>query len=100
VTTTFDSSRAPAAARAPDHVGIVPLGASLSIFLAVSFLLCALASFIPGLNVFHALEVLYPGIDWTNPPIIALGTIFAFGCGWYFAFFWGTLYNYFAARRG
>jgi len=43
-------------------IALVPFGLSLSIFLAISFLLCAVGDFIPWLQNFHLLEALYPGV--------------------------------------
>ena len=39
-------------------VAIVPLGLSLSLFLSISVLLCALGGFLPGLENLHLLAVL------------------------------------------
>ena len=80
-------------------VGIVPLGLSLSIFLAVTFLLCAVGGFIPGLAGLHFLSALYPSLDWSDPVLIGAGAVWAFACGWYVALVWGNLHNFFAGRR-
>jgi uncharacterized sodium:solute symporter family permease YidK len=79
-------------------IPLVPLGLSLSIFLAISFLLCAVADVIPWFQDFHLLKVLYPDIDWARPEMIGLGVIWAFLSGWYVALGFGSLYNYFTAR--
>jgi hypothetical protein len=87
---------------APAHrggVAIVPLGLALSIFMAVSFLLCALGGFLPGLENLHFLGALYPSLDWTSPALIVAGAAWAFACGWYVAVFCGLLYNIFSGRR-
>ena len=81
-------------------VAIVPLGLSLSLFLSISFLLCALGGFLPGLENLHLLAVLYPGLDWTSPPLVIAGALWAFACGWYVAIFCGGLYNLFSGGRG
>lgn len=80
-------------------VPIVPLGLALSIFCALTFVLCAVAALIPGLRDIHILQALYPAFDWTRPELIAIGAIGAFACGWYIALVAGGLYNFFAARR-
>jgi hypothetical protein len=80
-------------------VALVPLGLSLSLFLSVTFLLCALGGFLPGLENLHFLSALYPGLDWRSPPLIIAGAVWAFACGWYVALFCGGVYNLFAARR-
>ena len=79
-------------------IRLVPLGLSLSIFFAVSFLLCAVADVIPWLQDFHFLKALYPDVDWARPEMIAAGAVWAFLSGWYVALAFGSLYNYFAAR--
>ena len=81
-------------------VAIVPLGLSLSLFLSISFLLCALGGFLPGLENLHLLAALYPGLDWTSPPLVIAGALWAFACGWYVAIFCGGLYNLFSRGRG
>ena len=60
-------------------IPLIALGLSLSIFVAVSFLL-------------------YPVIDWARPEMIGAGAVWAFLSGWYVALAFGSLYNYFAAR--
>lgn len=98
MSTTLDqSTRSVATHRG--GVAIVPLGFALSIFMAVSFLLCALGGFLPGLENLHFLGALYPSLDWTSPALIVAGAAWAFACGWYVAVFCGLLYNAFCARR-
>lgn len=87
------------AARGGRSVAIVPLGLSLSVFLALTFLLCALGALIPGVRDIHLLQVLAPWLDWSRPAEIVLGAAGAFVWGWYIAIGWGSLYNLFAARR-
>ena len=79
-------------------IRLVPLGLSLSIFFAISFLLCAVADVIPWLQDFHFLKAFYPDIDWARPEMIGAGAVWAFLSGWYVALAFGSLYNYFAAR--
>ena len=98
MSTTFHQSRQAAAAH-HGGVAIVPLGFTLSIFMAASFLLCALGGFLHGLETLHFLGALYPSLNWTSPALIAAGTAWAFACGWYVAVFCGLLYNTFSARR-
>jgi len=98
VSTTVDQSRQPAVAHR-GGVAIVPLGLSLSIFMAASFLLCALGGFLPGLENLHFLAALYPSLDWTSPALIVAGAAWAFAFGWYVAVFCGLLYNTFSGRR-
>lgn len=87
------------ARRDSGRVALIPLGLSLSIFFAGSFLLCALGGFLPGLENLHLLSGFYPSLDWTNPTLILAGAAWSFACGWYVALGWGSLYNFFVARR-
>lgn len=86
----------------PTHrhgIRLVPFGLSLSIFLAVTFALCAIGELIPGLESIHVLSVLYPGVDWTQPGLLLAGVVWAFVTGWYVALAFGSLYNLFNGRR-
>jgi len=85
-------------AKAPPAIALVPLGLSLSIFLAISFLLCAVGELIPGLQNFHFLRALYPDTDWTRPEMIGAGAVWAFLVGWYVALGVGSLYNFISPR--
>ena len=80
------------------RIRLIPLGLSLSTFLAVSFLLCALGNLI-GRESIHLLSVLYPGVDWTQPEPLVAGVVWAIATGWYVALVFGTLYNLFSGRR-
>ena len=93
------ASGAIALVEAKPAIAIVPFGFSLSIFLAVTFLLCTVADLIPWLQDFHFLKALYPGVDWSSPAMISAGTVWAFVSGWYVAVMFGSLYNFFAARQ-
>lgn len=84
--------------KATPAVALVPLGLSLSIFLAVSFLLCAVADVLPWLQDFHLLKALYPDVDWARPKMIGIGVVWAFLTGWYIAVGFGSLYNFFSAK--
>jgi hypothetical protein len=86
-------------AKAGPAIPVVPLGLSLSVFLAISFLLCAIGDLVPWVQGFHLLNALYPNVDWTRPAMIAAGTVWAFLFGWYVALVFGSLYNFFAARQ-
>lgn len=80
-------------------IRLVPFGLSLSIFLAITFALCAIGELIPGLQSIHLLSVLYPGLDWTQPALLLGGVVWAFVTGWYVALVFGWLYNLFNGRR-
>lgn len=80
-------------------IAIVPLGLSLSSFLAITFVLCAIGEHIPGVQKIHLLSALYPGVDWTSAPVLVFGVVAALVLGWYVAILFGLLYNFFAGAR-
>lgn len=81
------------------RVALIPLGLSLSLFLTITFVLCAIGVLIPGLREIHLLAALYPWLDWSRPELVLVGAIGAFGFGWYVALLAGSLYNFFIRRR-
>lgn len=80
-------------------VDVTALGWSLSIFSAVTVLLCAAAGWILPASTTHFLAAIVPAFDWRDPQVIAIGTGFAFVGGWYIALAAGSLYNLFHAKR-
>ncbi|MDP1630231.1 MAG: hypothetical protein Q8L66_02290 [Caulobacter sp.] len=80
-------------------IRLIPFGLSLSIFLAITFALCAIGELIPGLEGIHFLSVLSPDIDWTQPRLLLAGVAWAFMTGWYVALVFGSLYNLFNSPR-
>ncbi len=85
--------------RSRPAIPLVALGLSLSIFLALSFLLCVVGDYIPIVRDFHLLRALYPALDMAQPQTIAIGAAWAFLVGWYVALVFGSLCNFFMARR-
>ena len=85
----------------PVHfIPVIALGMGLSLFLALSYILCILAYvFVPGVPITHsALTLFLPGftlLSWTS---LCLGLIESFAWGWYVALVFGPIYNFFAAR--
>ena len=85
----------------PAHfIPVVALGMGLSLFLALSYILCVLAYvFVPSVPIAHsALALVLPGftlLSWTG---FGLGLIESFAWGWYVALVFGPIYNFFAAR--
>lgn len=81
-------------------IPVIALGMGLSLFLALSYILCVLAYvFVPGVPIAHsALALVLPGftlLSWTS---FFLGLIESLAWGWYVALVFGPLYNFFAAR--
>ena len=81
-------------------IPVVALGMGMSLFLALSYILCVLAYlFVPGVPISHsALMLFLPGftlLSWTS---FCLGLIESLAWGWYVALVFGPIYNFFAAR--
>ena len=84
----------------PAHnIPVLALGMGLSLFLAISYVLCVLGYlFLPSLPIAHsALSILLPGFTLLSWPSFFLGLAESFGWGWYVALVFGPLYNFFAA---
>jgi len=80
---------------------IVTLGLSLSLFLAISYVLCVIGYLIfPGLPINHAaLSIFLPGFELLTWQSFLLGLVESFAWGWYVAVIFAPLYNFFASRR-
>jgi hypothetical protein len=81
-------------------IPVAVLGMSLSVFLAISFVLCVLGYLVlPGLPVKHeALSIFLPGFELLTWQGFALGLVESYAWGWYIALVLGPLYNFFARR--
>lgn len=82
-------------------IPIVTLGMSLSLFLALSFVLCVLGYLIlPGLPVKHeALAIFLPGFELLTWQGFVIGLAESYAWGWYIALVLGAIYNFFARRQ-
>lgn len=82
-------------------IPISTLGMSLSLFLALSFVLCILGYLIlPGLPVKHeALAIFLPGFELLTWQGFVIGLAESYAWGWYIALVLGAIYNFFARRR-
>ena len=88
-------------ARAPNvgRIPIVALGWSLSLFLALSFVLCVLLGLVvPDFGLHQPWLQFLPGFTWLTWPSFLLGLIESFAYGWYVALVFGPLFNVFAGR--
>jgi 2TM family of unknown function (DUF5676) len=86
----------------PAHtISVLALGMGLSLFLAISYVLCVLGYlFFPSLPIEHsALSIFLPGFTLLSWPSFFLGLAESFGWGWYVALVFAPLYNFIAARR-
>lgn len=90
---------------AAEHPLVIPvkaLGWSLSLFFAISFVLCVLGfllerAFHLQLQIAHGVLIL-PGFEFDSGPRFILGLAESFAFGWYIALIYGPLYNFFATR--
>lgn len=82
-------------------IPVLALGMALSLFLAISYVLCVLGYiFLPALPIAHsALSIFLPGFILLSWPSFCLGLAESFGWGWYVALIFVPLYNFFAARN-
>lgn len=80
---------------------ITPLGNSLSLFLAISYLLCVGFGLIAPeqMRMHEAWAPLLPGFVWLTWPGFLLGLIGAYLYGWYIAVVFVPLYRWFS-RNG
>ena len=75
------------------------LGWSLSLFLALSFVLCVLLGLVvPDFGLHQPWLQFLPGFTWLTWPSILLGLIESFAYGWYVAVIFGPLFNFLAGR--
>ena len=78
---------------------VVPLGMSLGIFLAITFVLCVGFDLLfPGMAMYQTWLKLLPGFTWLSWPSFLLGLVESFAYGWYVALVFGPLYNFFVTR--
>ena len=81
------------------RVAIVPLGISLGMFLAITYVLCILFGLlVPAVGMHQLLPLVLPGFTWITWPSFLLGLVWAFAFGWYIAIVFAPIYNFFAAR--
>ena len=87
-------------------IPVAVLGTSLSLFFAISFVLCVLGYLIEKtfgwqLQIAHsALALVLPGFELDSWPRFFLGLAESLAWGWYIALIFGPLYNYFVTRHG
>jgi len=96
-------SQAPSGTRLPpamrSRIPVVALGASLSSFLAVTFVLCVLFDlWFPSLAMNPLWSPALPGFVWISWSSFFLGLAEAIAYGWYVALIFGPFYNFFAHK--
>ena len=79
-------------------VSIVTLGLSLSVFFAITYVICIVGYLVaPGFPVQHAaLSIFLPGFELLTWRSFFLGLVESFIWGWYIALVFGSLYNFFS----
>ena len=91
----------PIPVHAAHGIPVFALGMGLSLFLAISYVLCVLGYlFLPSLPIAHsALSIFLPGFTLLSWSSFCLGLAESFGWGWYVALVFAPIYNFFTARR-
>jgi hypothetical protein len=81
-------------------LSIVVLGLSLSVFFAITYVICIVGYLLlPGFPVQHAaLSIFLPGFELLSWHSFFLGLVESFIWGWYIALVFGPLYNFFSRR--
>ena len=78
---------------------IVPLGWALSLFLALTYLVCIGFDLIfPGYAMYQSWAGLLPGFVWLTPAGFTIGLVESFLYGWYAALLFGGIFNAIANR--
>ena len=87
--------------RRPGLIPVFTLGLALSLFLALSYVLCISGYLLlPGLPVQHsALAIFLPGFELLSWRTFFMGLGESFAWGWYIALVFGPLYNFLVSRR-
>lgn len=98
-------ARRPLPGAIPKTIPVAVLGTSLSLFLAISFVLCVLGYLLEKtfgwqLQIAHsALALVLPGFQLDSWPRFLLGLAESLAWGWYIALVFGPLYNFFVTRH-
>ena len=81
------------------RIPVIAFGLSLSVFLALTYVLCVLFDlWFPSYAMNQIWSPLLPGFTWISWQSFGLGLIESIAYGWYVAFIFGPIYNYFAAK--
>ncbi len=94
-----ESLGVPLPARTAPRLPVLALGASLGLFLAITYVLCVIFDlWFPDQAMHLTWLRLLPGVTWLSWSSFFLGLVESFAYGWYVALIFGPLYNFFAAR--
>ena len=81
------------------HLPIMPLGWALSLFLALTYVVCVVFDLIfPGYAMYEVWSGLLPGFVWLTPVGFIIGLVESFLYGWYAALIFGGLFNAISSR--
>lgn len=81
------------------HLPIMPLGWALSLFLALTYVVCVVFDLIfPGYAMYEVWSGLLPGFIWLTPMGFIIGLVESFLYGWYAALIFGGLFNAISGR--
>ncbi|MDA8051889.1 MAG: DUF5676 family membrane protein [Rhodospirillales bacterium] len=84
--------------RAP-RLPLVPFGAALSLFLAITYVLCVGYDLVfPAYEMHRYWDHLLPGFTWLSWGSSLIGLIDSLAYGWYVALIFVPLFNYFSVR--
>ena len=94
-----DQLGVPVPLRVTLRIPVLALGSGLSVFLALTYVLCVLFDlWFPGQAMASSWLKLLPGFVWLSWPSFLLGLIESIAYGWYCALVFGPLFNFFARR--
>jgi hypothetical protein len=93
------SSQAGAIRTSAQRLRLVPVGMSVGLLFAISYVLCVVFGLIWWDAGLHQpwLQFL-PGFTWLSPGTFLLGLVESFAYGWYVALVFVPLFNFFNAR--
>jgi hypothetical protein len=97
---THGHAKASLSNRTVRTIPIFAVGMSLSLFFAISYLLCVVGYLLlPGLPINHAaLAIFLPGFQLLTWVTFVLGLVESLLYGWYVALIFVPLYNVFVSR--
>lgn len=82
------------------RLSLFAIGHATSLLFLISFILCVGFDLVfPEQAMYQAWQKLLPGFEWISWKSFVLGSIEAYGYGWYIALIWVPLHNYFASRQ-
>ena len=95
--TTVSQSQSSTSDTAARRLRLVPVGMSLGLLLAISYVLCVALGLIWWDAGLHQpwLQFL-PGFTWLTPRTFLLGLVESFAYGWYVALVFVPLFNFFS----